>query len=121
MVAPAVILALAAASLIRLQLSTDLESNFKSLQRFMTLALATLLLLDQEDRIGNIASDDPGPDEVLEQRQRINLLYQALEALPEEKREWLFLSGIQKLNYRTPQQYSSLVPAPASGIACAGF
>jgi len=42
---PAVILALAAASLIYLQFSTDLESNFKSMQRFMTLALATLLLL----------------------------------------------------------------------------
>ena len=42
---PAVILALAAANVIRVRLSTDIESNFKNMQSYMTAALAAVLLL----------------------------------------------------------------------------
>lgn len=56
--------------------------------------------LPEAEAAQEIASEDPRPDQVLERRQDVALLYRALETLPQDKRDLLLLSRFQKLKYR---------------------
>ena len=57
------------------------------------------VLLPRDEDFQEIASEDPGPDELAERRQEFALLHEAIQLMPAEKRELLLLSRIQKLKY----------------------
>lgn len=59
----------------------------------------TLCEYDREDRLAEVASADPVPDEAIERKQDVSLLRRALDALPVEKRELLILARFQGLKY----------------------
>ncbi|MFC1540834.1 RNA polymerase sigma factor [Candidatus Latescibacterota bacterium] len=53
-----------------------------------------------DDEIETLASNDPLPDKVTEQKSEIEFLEKALNSLPQEKKELILMSRYENINYK---------------------